>query len=185
MKLTFQIRLSRVDEAKSVPAEPYKLVMAGWNGEMGWHLALKLLGFLLFFEQKPRIETGIGWHFKPDLVCLDARGDVELWIDCGNIAVKKIDRVATKVGAPGRFFILKRRRSGARLLRLALQGKVRRPERVTLIAFDDGFVDRLTELLDGTNGLDVELGEESIELQLRNRHGEHVLASGIHRSPVP
>lgn len=179
MKLTFQIQLRSGSEVKD--PEPQKLVIAGWNGEMGWHLALKLLAYLVFFEMRPKIEVGIGWHYKPDLVSLDDRGNVELWVDCGNIAVRKIDRVATKVGTDGRFFIFKRHSSETRLLLRALRGKIKRPERLTLVCFDDEFVDHLTELLDGTNELRVDRSAESLRLHLKNRHGEQVLESRIHR----
>lgn len=176
--MTFQIELRIDDDPRPVS---HKLVMAGWNGEMGWHLALKLLGFLLFFEDNPQIETGIGWHYKPDLVALDARGEVRLWVDCGNIAVRKIDRVATKVGRDGRFFILKRHMSETRIFLRSLQGKVRRKERLTVIAFDDGFVDELTTRLDGTNHLTAKRRPDGLHLELGNRHGRHQLSSRIHR----
>ncbi|MEO1087182.1 MAG: YaeQ family protein, partial [Acidobacteriota bacterium] len=138
-------------------------------GEKTWHLVLKLLGYVLFYGQRPRIEAGIGWHFKPDLVTLDDRGAVALWVDCGNIAPRKINRVATKVGEPGRFFILKRRRKEAEVLRRLLGGRIKHPDRVHLIAFDDGVVDDLASAIDGTNRLAVDHRPDRLALRLDNR----------------
>lgn len=179
MRLTFRLELE-LDGTDGGRTEE-KLVLAAWTGEKMWHVVLKLLGYLLFYEQKPRIEEGIGWHYKPDLVRLDERGRVALWVDCGNIAPRKIDRVAKKVGGEGRFFILKRHRRAAEALRHLLAGKTRHLERVHLIAFDDHVVDELAKALDGTNRLAVRRTAERLVLRLANRRGEKTFETSIHR----
>lgn len=176
MRLTFRLTIAAGDGHFEE-----KLVLGAWTGEKTWHVVLKLLGYVLFYEQRPRIEAGIGWHFKPDLVSLDDRGAVALWVDCGNIAPRKIDRVATKVGEPDRFFILKRRRQEAELLRRLLDGRIKHPGRVHLIAFDDGFVDELSTRLDGTNRLAVDRGPDHLALRLDNRRGPRELETAIIR----
>lgn len=183
MRLTFRLGLDIEDTADRAPTAPIeeKIVLGAWTGEKMWHVVLKLFGYLLFHEHRPRIEEGIGWHFKPDLVRLDERGRVALWVDCGNIAPRKIDRVATKVGAPGRFFILKRHRRSAEMLRQLLDGKIRHLDRVHLVAFDDHVVDDVAQELDGTNKLTVRRSAERLELRLVNRRGEMDFATSIHR----
>ncbi|MEM1182939.1 MAG: YaeQ family protein [Acidobacteriota bacterium] len=177
MRLTFRLALDTADGQRFEE----KLVLGAWTGEKTWHLVLKLLAYVLFYEQRPRIEEGIGWHFKPDLVTLDDRGAVALWVDCGNISPRKIERVATKVGGPGRFFILKRQRREAERLRKLLDGKIKHPDRVHLLAFDVGVVDALGEALDGTNRLSVRRGEDRIGLDLENRRGRRRFETSVLR----
>jgi uncharacterized protein YaeQ len=161
--------------------EEEKLVIAAWKGEMTWHIVLKLLGFILFHEDRPRIEESVQWHYKPDLVALDPEtGKIRLWIDCGNIAVKKIDRVATKIGAE-RFVILRRTLDEARRLDAAMDGKVKHRERVQLIAFDDGLVDDLAAHLDRTNELVVRRAEDELTIDCSNRRGRFRRTTALHR----
>ena len=135
-----------------------KLVLHSAPGEVAWHIALKLLGYTLFMDYAPRIEEGIGWHYKPDLVALDAQGQVRLWVDCGNIAVRKIERVAVKVGNGAPFFILRRTHRDAQLLAQSLTGKMRFPERLRILSFDNGVVDALAAHLDTTNHIRAHIG---------------------------
>lgn len=157
-----------------------KLVIAASGSEVPWHIALKFLGYLLFHEEKPSIERGVDWHYKPDLVSLDTHGRVKLWVDCGNIAVKKIDRVATWVGPDARFFILRRTRREAETLAVNMKGKIKHVGRVSLIWFGDGFVDHLARLLDSVNRITGSHTDEQLELNVSNRHGEIALTSKIH-----
>ncbi len=176
MKFTFNIHLTAPDAARQE-----KLVIASGSGEVAWHVALKLIGYLLFIEARPRIEEGIGWHYKPDLVAHDAEGRLTLWVDCGNIAVKKIDAVATKVGTAARFVILRRTRREAELLNVVMGKKVKHRQRVTVLSFDDDFVDALADLLDSTNALTCRRTEDTLHLRLTNRHGRRNLTTRIYR----
>lgn len=148
MKFTFT-----VSETNS-NAEPDKFVVKMAPSEVSWHIALKLLGYLMFFERKPQIEKDVGQHYRPDLFAWDEfQRDVSLWIDCGNIAVKKIDKVATKMGKKGLFYILRRTKKDAERLYESIQ-KIKHPERVHIIAFEDGFVDKIGELMESTNQIE-------------------------------
>lgn len=169
MKYTFTIRLGGGQEKLVVQANP---------GELAWHVVLKVLGYILFREHRPRIEEGIGWHYKPDLVALDAEGKLALWVDCGNIAVRKIDRVARKVGkAP--FYILRRTEHEADTLVRAMTGKVRDLARVKVLSFDEGVVDEIAAWLDATNDLTCRRRDESLELTLENRRGRLARATKV------
>ncbi len=158
-----------------------KRVLGADRSELPWHIALKLLGLLLFFEPQLQVERGIGWHYKPDLLSLDPEGRVRLWIDCGNISVRKVDRVANKVGGAGRFALLRRQRQDAELLLRSLEGRVRHPERVEVLHFDDGFVDRFAGALGTTNEIEAQRTDARLEIVLRNRSGECRLATRVHR----
>jgi uncharacterized protein YaeQ len=171
VKFTFSLTIDDVKE---------KLVIDAWKGEMTWHVVLKLLGFLLFFEDRPRIEESVQWHYKPDLFARDNEGKLRLWIDCGNIAVRKIDRVATKMGSE-RFFILRRTRHEAERLKAAMDGRVKHLARVQLVAFDDGFVDDLAAHLDRTNDLEASRSEKALALTVSNRRGRFARETAVAR----
>jgi len=161
-----------------------KTVLAADRSELPWHIALKLMGLLLFWEEQPRVEEGVGWHYKPDLVALAPDGEIRLWVDCGNIAVRKIDRVAAKVGAAGRFVILRRQRQDAALLTQALTRKVGHGRRVEIWHFDPGFVDELAASLDATNEVRAERTPDRLVVTVRSRRGERTLATEIHKGIV-
>ncbi|MCS6860627.1 MAG: YaeQ family protein [Abditibacteriales bacterium] len=176
MKYTFTIHLMTSDAQHRE-----KLVIAAGAGEVAWHVALKLIGYLLFIEDRPRIEEGIDWHYKPDLVAHDAEGRLTLWVDCGNIAVKKVDAVATKVGTAARFVILRRTRREAERLHVVMGKKVKHRQRVIVLSFDDDFVDALADSLDSTNELTCRRTADGLHLRLVNRHGGRYLTTRIYR----
>ncbi len=181
MKYTVSLSLETADR---VYAD--KRVLATHPSEVSWHIALKVLGLLLFAEYSPQVEEGVGWHYKPDLVTLGERGEVLLWVDCGNIAVRKIDRVAHWLGSPGRFFVLERDRREGESLARAVSQKVRHPERVTVHYFDEGVVDALAAHLDSTNDVRAHRGDRRLALSVANRRGELRTVTEVHTaSPDP
>lgn len=147
MKFTFSV-FDKITEDRT------KFVVKMAPSEVEWHIALKLLGYIMFYEHRPQIEQDVGQHYRPDLFVMDEFDQkVALWIDCGHIAVKKIDKVATKMGKTGQFYILRRTESDAVRLRDNIQ-KIKHPDRVNIIAFDPGFVDQVAELLSQTNEIE-------------------------------
>jgi uncharacterized protein YaeQ len=178
LKFTFRITLHAHEKTHR-----QKLVIDASQGEMQWHVALKLLGFLLFYQYQPRIEEGIGWHYKPDLVGLNQNGELVLWIDCGNIEMKKIDKIATKVGTSAKFVILKRTRNEMQRLAKQVKTRIKHHRRVEWIAFDDQVVDNLAECFDVTNDLNCLLEAEHLSLTIENRNGNRTLHSAVLSAP--
>lgn len=172
MKFTFTIN-------NSVANEPSKLVVKMSPSEVPWHIALKVLGYMLFFERKPQIEKDVGQHYRPDLFCWDEYQEkVALWIDCGNIAVKKIDKVATSMGKSGEFYILRRTKKDAERLRDQIKN-IKHPERVKIIAFEDGYVDRMAERIESTNKVIFSVSESRLVTQFLNGSSNHYDSSEI------
>lgn len=159
MKLTFSITNSQTSERD-------KFVIEQAPSEVSWHIALKLLGYILYFDRKPQIEQDVGQHYRPDLFSWDEfHQNVSLWIDCGNIAVKKIDKVATKMGKSGEFVILRRTEFDAKNLSDRIQ-KIKHPERVTIISFEDRFVDQVADLIEGTNEVEFTIYNTTLSLKI-------------------
>jgi len=165
MKFTFKIK----PEFSSI--DPDKFVVKMAPSEVPWHIALKVLGYVLFFDRKPKIEQDVGQHYRPDLFCWDEYQEkVALWIDCGNIAVKKIDKVATSMGKTGEFYILRRTKKDAERLREQIKN-IKHPERVKIIAFGDGFVDELAERIEATNLLEFHINGPELFTHFVNYSG--------------
>ena len=76
-----------------------KIVFQSRPGESDRHIALKILAYLLFQNDTGslplQVEQGVGQRHKPDLVAADPdTGHMVLWIDCGQIEVKRLGRIA-------------------------------------------------------------------------------------------
>ena len=175
MKFTFRIQLQTEEQNNQE-----KLVIAGSQGEMDWHIALKLLAYLMFFKEKLVIEQSIGWHYKPDLFALDEYQELKIWIDCGNIEIKKIDKLATKIGTSRQFYIFRKNQKDMSRLQQNIQKKVKHAKRVKLVCFEDNFVDSLSEQLDVTNEISCQLNSKDINISLTNRSGEFHFQSKIY-----
>ena len=141
MKYTFTIHAERI---------PPKLVLAQAEGESEAHIILKLLSYLMFYRQGIKIEHRVEQHFKPDLVVEGDNFQPVLWVDCGNTAIRKLDKVATK-NHNCEIYILKENYRQLDAYFKNAKKRVKRIERVQFICFDDGFVDALVNGLQRTN----------------------------------
>lgn len=82
MKYTFQFRGSD------------KQVLETRSSESQRHIILKILGYLLYYDRAPRIELRVSEDkrdYRPDVVAFDADGRITLWVDCGQIGIRKLD----------------------------------------------------------------------------------------------
>lgn len=165
MKYTFTIKQQGSDDSS-------KFVVEKAPSEVEWHIALKLLGYVLFFDRKPRIEEDVDYHYRPDLFARDDTGQLNLWIDCGNIAIKKIDKVATKMGKSGEFYILRQTERDAKRLREGVTKGVKHADRVQIVAFNDGFVEKLATALDTTNAIEFKISGGDLTLKMSNKNPE-------------
>ena len=141
MKYTFTIHAERI---------PSKLVLVQAGGESATHIILKLLSYLMFYRQGIKIEHRVEQHFKPDLVVEGDNFQPLLWVDCGNTAIRKLDKVATK-NHNCEIYIVKENYRQLEAYFEKAGKRIKRIERVQFICFDDGFVAALTNSLQRTN----------------------------------
>ncbi len=74
-----------------------KHVLKTRSSESLRHITLKALGCVLYHARRPQIETPVSddkRDYKPDIVAFDAAGAIALWVDCGQIALRKVDDLA-------------------------------------------------------------------------------------------
>jgi len=135
------------------------------RGESLDHVLMKFLSWALFYHPDLRIEVSADQHYKPDLVRLDERGAPLQWVDCGQTALKKLDRIASK-NRKTLIDIVKPTGRELRLFKDAADSKIARPERVRYFAFRDGFLAELAELVHGRHEVDasVHAAAEAIDL---------------------
>lgn len=133
MKLTFSF------------SENDKLVLEKRSGESMRHIVLKILGFLLYYDRSPRIELRVSEDkrdYRPDVVAFDEQGQITLWVDCGQIAVRKVDDLTRQFPDAEIVIIKPTDREMESYAREAAK-KVRRIERVQFFGFDAEFVPAL------------------------------------------
>ncbi len=114
------------------------------------HVVMKLLAFLLYYDPRLVIEKSVDMHYKPDLVIPGDHGVPELWIDCGKIALKKVDTLSRKLKT-SRLVIIKENKREMESFRKLIDKKVEHALRVEYLAFEPGFVTAIGENLKRTN----------------------------------
>ena len=164
MKYTFNIHDERI---------PPKLVLVQAKGESEAHIILKLLSYLMFYRQGIKIEHRVEQHFKPDLVIEGDNFQPLLWVDCGNTAIRKLNKVATK-NHDCEIYIVKENSRQLDAYYQKAQKRVKRIERVRFICFDDGFVTALVNGLQRTNDVWVNqlqlVGKKSIMVTFNGKN---------------
>jgi len=135
------------------------------RGESLDHVLMKFLSWLLFYHPDLRIEVPADQHYKPDLVRFDERGAPLQWVDCGQTAIKKLDRIASR-NRKTLIDIVKPTERELRLFKDAADSKISRPERVRYFAFRDGFLDELAELIHSRHEVEATVDGDAEALEL-------------------
>lgn len=176
MKYSFNIQ---ANDGKQDYSE--KLVVGAFNNEAGSHIALKLLAYLMFIKQSPRIDEDPGWNVVPDLLARDASGEISLWVDCGSVSVKKADTIATKARDKIQFYVFRGTEREMDQFYKQIQDKVKHLHNIKCVSFDDGFVEGIGQCLDRTNNLEAYIADEMVTITVNNSFGKHEAYSAIHR----
>nr|WP_281380359.1 YaeQ family protein [Armatimonas rosea] len=126
---------------------------------------MKLLAYLLYRKQHAlEIEKGVGQRHKPDLVAQNpVTGQVQLWIDCGQIETDRLGRIVAKNRHAEVVVVKATAREAERYAAVAARDVT---GHATVLGFDDGFTERFVELLRGTNTVEVVCLEETIRIVL-------------------
>jgi hypothetical protein len=152
--------------------EREKLVLES-GGDLPRHVVLKLLAYVLYRKQHAlEIERAVGQRHKPDLVAQDAAtGQIHLWIDCGQIETDRLGRIVAKNRLTEVVVVKATAREAERYADIAARELTRTS---VILGFDHGFVERLLELLRGTNTLTIEQARPELTLLL---NGERLLST--------
>lgn len=153
-----------------------KMILFKEEQETREHVVLKLLSYVLFYDPALKIEVGIGAHYKPDLVIEGDHGVPVLWIDCGQVTLRKFDAIVTKYRKTRILIVKSEKRETEAFRKLALK----RNEEVSqaqFVYFNKGFVQALADSLDRSNDVvQWNVTETDIGIAL----GEQVFESTVH-----
>jgi len=140
-----------------------QVLMRGYN-ESDEHIVLKLVSYLLFQDKNPKIEAYADQHYKPDLVCKSGH-DIVLWIDCGTTKLKKLDKVATK-NHKAEIYIVKSTEKETTAFKSIADKRIKHPERIKYICFDQDFINGIVDNLQKNNDLTYSITESTIRLEI-------------------
>lgn len=170
-KFTFDLQA----EMPGKPAVKRKMIVVKAEMESREHIAMKLLAYLLFYDPRLIIEKSVEMHYKPDLVIMGDNGLPELWIDCGQIAVKKVESLAIKLKS-SRFIVVKETKREMESFKKVIEHKVDHFASVEYLGFDPGFIAGVAAAFDRKNEVTLyQVMENVIGLALNDQVFESAL----------
>lgn len=104
------------------------------------HVALRLAAAILFFDREPALEVGpshpavVDVGFYPDLLVANEAGGVDVWIECGNVAVNKLTKVARRLRA-ARLVVLKESPEDGLRFREVIKKEISKGEKIEVWAW--------------------------------------------------
>ncbi|HCC47665.1 MAG TPA: hypothetical protein DEQ38_06055 [Elusimicrobia bacterium] len=149
-----------------------RVIIVGSEEETHDHLALRLAAAILFFDGEP-VEPGPADHaladigFVPDLMVPDGIGGIKVWVECGNVALNKLTKVARRI-KDGRLVILKEDEPAGRRQREVLKKEVRNADKVEVWAWHREEFKRWNEALQESNYIYGEASGQTLNLVLND-----------------
>jgi len=146
-KFTFELHAPKINHKK--------IVLMKDDVELRNHVVLKLLAYVLFYDAELKVDESAGLHYQPDLFIPGDHHDnpPKVWIDCGKIALRKLESLAEKMKQT-RIIFLKETERELGVFKKLIEKKIERAEKappLEFLAFDAGFVDSLANALGRTN----------------------------------
>ena len=133
-----------------------KLLIVQHHDETGEHLALKLAGYLLYWDLDPQVEISpknpalTEFEFLPDVLALQDDGSVALWLECGKTTMNKMLKLTRRL-PHSRIVVLKETEAEAQRLRRDLSDELERSQRIEILAFPEAtFREWLAALVEKT-----------------------------------
>lgn len=120
--------------------ETRKPYLVGGANELDEHVAHRLAAYLLFWSYDPVLDATAknpalaNFEFVPDLMALDAAGDLKLWVEVGTITHHKLTKI-TRRAPVCRIVVMKETEREAARLRQELLDQFDRPERIEILAW--------------------------------------------------
>lgn len=131
-----------------------KMILVKDETERRNHVVMKLLAYILYYDPRLQIEATVDMHYKPDLVIPGDHGVPELWIDCGQIAVKKVENLSGKL-RNSRLIILKETKREMESFRKVIEKKAQHFAMVEYLSFEKGFIQQVADSLKRVNEVTV------------------------------
>ncbi len=131
-----------------------KMILVKGETERRNHVVMKLLAYILYYDPKLQIEVAVDMHYKPDLCIPGDHGVPELWIDCGQVAVKKVETLSGKL-RNARLIILKETKREMESFQKVIEKKAAHFAMVEYLSFEKGFIQNVADALKRVNEVTV------------------------------
>jgi hypothetical protein len=132
---------------------PHKIIIGQNAPETPAHVLLRFLAYLLFFRERIQLQASLRDHdipFVPDLVQLDYELRPVLWVECGELPITKLDRLAVKV-PEAEIWLVRRSIEEVEQLGVAMRKGGLRRDRYNLLGLDAAMFDEVLGLLQNRN----------------------------------
>jgi len=166
-KFTFELHAPKIDHEK--------IILVKDDFELRNHVVLKLLAHLLYYDPELKMEVTAQMHYKPDLLIPGEHGVPKLWIDCGRVALRKVENLTAKLRNT-RVIFLKESKRELEVFKKLVAKKIDDAGRLEFLAFESGFVASLADAIERTNHLTLyEVVENVIGIALNDQIFESTL----------
>lgn len=166
-KFTFELHAPKIAHEK--------IILVKDDFEQRNHVVLKLLAYLLYYEPELKIEESADMHYKPDLFIPGEHGVPKLWIDCGRVALAKVESLAEKLRNT-RVIFLKESKRELEIFKKLVAKKIDKAGRLEFLAFEPGFVASVADAIERTNHFTLyEVMENVIGIALNDQIFESAL----------
>lgn len=138
-------------------SEKRLIVLREAIGESSQHIILKLLAYLLFFDDNLQIEIEAFQHYKPDLVKFDEEQTWKVikWIDCGAVDDKKLLKIS-KHNHQAEIYIFKDNKDSAQSLKDKVIKKASNVSNIRYCVFNKDDLKIIQELMIQRNEIIIE-----------------------------
>jgi uncharacterized protein YaeQ len=133
------------------------------TGESLDHVMLKLVAFIIFFDNNPSIETSVDWRYTPDLVAFDGNGKLNLWVECADVSPEKIKKILHKYHNI-RLVSLKITHGDAKIFSNIFRQEKDKEPGLLFMGFDSGFIDSLCSNIYDRMSLDAVTYGDKVEI---------------------
>jgi uncharacterized protein YaeQ len=120
-----------------------KVILVARPEEKIDHLALKLAGYAMFLKMEPIVEPSTDHpalsdiDFRPDVCALNEAGEINLWVECGAVALNKLDKVSRRF-TTARIIVLKATLAEARRLRADVNDQLKYGSKIEIWTWPEG-----------------------------------------------
>jgi len=128
---------------------PHKIIIGLGINESVRHVAMKFLGWILFFRDRLSIDMDLendAIPFVPDIVELGYDMRPVLWVECGECSMAKLHKIAVKC-PEARIWVLRESVDAAQALLKAMKKEEFRRDRYSVIALDPEFFEEVCGLI--------------------------------------
>lgn len=130
-------------------ALPHKIIIGLGINESIRHVAMKFLGWVLFYRERLSIDTDVqndAIPFVPDLVELGYDMRPVLWVECGDCSTAKLHKIAVKCPEAS-VWVLKSSTDEAQALLRTMKKEEFRRNRYGIVALDPDFFAEICGLM--------------------------------------